>query len=65
LQKQPTRSKTANRESVRESIQRLRRCTQPCQDNDHVFGTSSVVICTLLQLRRCLRPCQINDHAAR
>ncbi|TFB00010.1 hypothetical protein CCMA1212_008254 [Trichoderma ghanense] len=45
------------------AIQRLRRCTQPYQDNDHVKGSSHAVSNCIVWLRRCLRPCQINDHA--
>ncbi|PTB72283.1 hypothetical protein M440DRAFT_1314102, partial [Trichoderma longibrachiatum ATCC 18648] len=48
---------------VSQAIPRLRRCTQPCQDNDHVKGSSHAVKHRIVWLRRCLRPCQINDHA--
>ncbi|KAL7894783.1 hypothetical protein HDV64DRAFT_258475, partial [Trichoderma sp. TUCIM 5745] len=57
----------------------LRRCTQPCRDNDHALDTDVLLNyaaapsparittmlwrTTLFELRRCTRPCQDNDHA--
>ncbi|PTB64385.1 hypothetical protein BBK36DRAFT_1124478, partial [Trichoderma citrinoviride] len=39
----------------------LRRCTQPCQDNDHVPRDTRQP-CASYELRRCTQPCQDNDH---
>ncbi|KAL7958796.1 hypothetical protein V8C34DRAFT_137458 [Trichoderma compactum] len=57
-------AETASREAPFVVFFNLRRCTQPCQDNDHDLGNLQLSL-ALLELRRCTQPCQDNDHVLR